>query len=71
MLLVCKGKALRSVLLKIHCMKYARIRVFTDPYKDPYSIRTESTVLSLYGRIRVNENPYSRIFYAEFIVEHC
>ena len=27
-------------------------------------IRTESTILSLYGRIRVSENPYSRIFYA-------
>ena len=24
----------------------------------------ESTILSLYGRIRVSENPYSHIFYA-------
>ena len=27
-------------------------------------IRTKSKILSLYGRIRVSENPYSRIFYA-------
>ena len=27
-------------------------------------IRTKSTILSLYGRIRVTENSYSRIFYA-------
>ena len=26
--------------------------------------RTESTILSLYGRIRISENPCSRIFYA-------
>ena len=25
-------------------------------------IRTEATILSIYGRIRVSENPYSRIF---------
>ena len=29
-----------------------------------FCIRTESTILSLYGRIRASENPYSRIFYA-------
>ena len=29
-------------------------------------ISTKSTILSLYGRIRVSENPYSRIFYAVF-----
>ena len=28
------------------------------------SIRTESAILSLYGRIRASENPYSHIFYA-------
>ena len=38
----------------LHYMKYARIRVFTNPYS-PDSV--------LYGRIRVSENPYSRIFY--------
>ena len=35
------------------------------PLTPVYSlIRTESTILSLDGRIRVSENPYSRIFYA-------
>ena len=29
-------------------------------------ISTKSTILSLYGRIRVSENPYSRIFCAVF-----
>ena len=29
-------------------------------------IGTKSTILSLHGRIRVSENPYSRIFYAVF-----
>ena len=24
-----------------------------------------STILSLYGKVRVSENPYSRIFYAD------
>ena len=28
-----------------------------------FRIKTESTILSLYGRIRVSENPYSPIFY--------
>ena len=36
---------------KIHGVKYARIRVFSDPY------------FLVYGKIRVRENPYSRIFY--------
>ena len=36
--------------LIIHCVKTARIRV--------------SVILSLYGEVRVSENPYSRIFYA-------
>ena len=40
----------------IHCIKYARIRVFTDI---SYRIRTES-----YGRIRGSGNPYSHIFFA-------
>ena len=35
------------------CIKYARLLIFTDPY---------SSILSLYGRIRVSEKPYSRIF---------
>ena len=34
-----------------HCMKYVRIRIFIDPYSP------------VYGRIRVSENPCSRIFY--------
>ena len=35
------------------CIKYARLLIFTDLY---------SSILSLYGRIRVSEKPYSRIF---------
>ena len=31
-------------------------------------IRTESTIVSLYGWIRVSENPYSHILYAAFEV---
>ena len=42
--------------LILHYIKYARIRVFTDPYF-PYKDR-------IYGKIRVGEKPYSRIFYA-------
>ena len=40
-----------------HYIKYARIRVFTDPYSP------------VYGRIRASENPYSRIFYATFVFD--
>ena len=36
---------------KIHGVKYARIRVFSNPY------------FPVYGKIQVRENPYSRIFY--------
>ena len=43
------------------CIKYARMRVFTDSYSQV------STILSLYGRIRVSENPCSHIFY---VVHH-
>ena len=32
-----------------------------------FRITTESTILSLYGRIQVSEKPYSRIFYAVYI----
>ena len=47
---------LESFLKDRHCIKYARIPVFTDPYSSVYSV--------LYGRIRVSENPCSHIFYA-------
>ena len=40
----------------LYCVKYARIKVFTDPYS------------SIYGIIRVSENPYSRIFYAMLVI---
>ena len=50
-----KVSCLMNVMYNIHCIKCARIRVFTDPH---------SPVLSLYGRARVSENPYSHIFYA-------
>ena len=40
---------------QIHCIKFAKIRFFSESY---------STILSLYGRIRDTENPFSRIFYA-------
>ena len=33
------------------------------------SIRTESRILSLYRKIRVTENPYSRILYSVFLTE--
>ena len=36
---------------KIHGVKYARIRVFSNPY------------FLVYGKMRVRENPYSGIFY--------
>ena len=36
---------------EIHGIKYARIRVFSNPY------------FLVYGKIRVRENPYSRRFY--------
>ena len=32
-------------------------------------VRTKSMILSLYGRIRVSENPYSRISYAAIVVK--
>ena len=32
-----------------------------------FRIRTKSTILSFYWRIRVTENPHSRIFYAEWL----
>ena len=35
----------------IHGVKYARIRVFSNPY------------FPVYGKMRVRENSYSRIFY--------
>ena len=34
-------------------------------------IRTNSTILSLYGRIRVSKKPYSCIFYAVFPPRNC
>ena len=46
----------------MHCMKCARIRVLTDPYSPV--LRTESMILSWYGRMWVSENPHSRIFCA-------
>ena len=36
---------------KIDDVKFARIRVFSNPY------------FAVYGKIRVRENPYPRIFY--------
>ena len=42
-----------------HCVKYARIRVFSDPY-----FLVLPTILSLDGKMRVGESPYSGIFYA-------
>ena len=40
---------------------------YTDFYCPVFSrIRTESTILSLNGRIGVSENPCTRIFYAVF-----
>ena len=47
-------------VIAIHYIKYARLRVFT-----------ESTILSLYGKIRVSENPYSHIFYVVILFHKC
>ena len=49
-----KVSCLMHVMYNVHCIKYARISAFTEPH---------SPVLSLYGRTRVSENPYSHIFY--------
>ena len=46
-----------------HCIKYARIRVFTNHH-------CPETILSLYGRILIRENPHSRIFYAVDAIEN-
>ena len=49
-----------------YCLKYARIQVFTDQYFywPVFSCkRTEPMILSLYGKMRVSDNPYPRIFY--------
>ena len=45
----------------MHCVKYAKIRVFSDPC---------TLVQSLYGDMRVRGNPFSDIFYAVSRTEH-
>ena len=45
----------------MHCVKYAKIRVFSDPC---------TFVQSLYGDMRVGGNPFSDIFYAVSRTEH-
>ena len=47
-------------------IKNARIRVFTDLHSLAYGQN-----LSLYGRMPINENPYSRIFYAVMSILKC
>ena len=37
-------------------------------FTDPYPPVTESAILSLYGRIRVSENPYSGIFITVLVI---
>ena len=49
-------------LSTLHCVKFVWIRVFSIPLFS--RIGTESSVLSLCGKIQVKENPYSGIFYA-------
>lgn len=43
--------------MSFHCPVFSRIR-------------TESTILSLHGRIRISENPYSCAFYAVVVSQH-
>ena len=47
-------KVLLPALQLVHCVKYARIQLFSN-------LDTECLILSLYGNIRVRENLYSRI----------
>ena len=46
----------------MHCVKYARIRVFADPCFPVYGQNQDDS--SLYGKIRVSKNSYSFTFYA-------
>lgn len=43
-----------------HCLKHARIRVFSDPYFLVFL----STILTWYGKIKIKEKPRFNIFYA-------
>ena len=55
-----------SVHFTFYCKICARIWVFTDSYSPVKGQKTKSTILFLYGRIRVSENLYFCIFYAMF-----
>ena len=68
--LIQARETLVSILQKITLLKEIalhKIYKYTDFYCPVFSrIRIESTILSFIGRIRVSENPYTRIFCAVF-----
>ena len=58
-----------------HCVKYSKIRTFSDPYFPVYrqnrvrifKIRENTDIiLSLYGKIQIRESPYFCIFQAVY-----
>ena len=54
-----------QVFGNIRGVKYVGILVSSDPYIFPY--KAESSILSLYRKIRVSESPYCHIFYAVMV----
>ena len=54
--------------LKTSLNKLSKNTVFHLPVHP--RIRTESAIMSLYGRIRVSEKPYSRVFHAVHITNN-
>ena len=64
---VGNGKAFGALLTDLSKVSLHRICENPGFYGRVFSrIRTESTILPLYGRIRVSETPYSRIFMRGF-----
>ena len=57
-----RNENIKNSYTRQHCIKYARIRVFTDP-QSPVQGQNLRFCPYTYGRIRVSENPYSCIFY--------
>ena len=49
------GLVLKVKIKPQRCVKHVRIRVFSDPHIP--SIKAKSTILYIYGKIRVRENP--------------
>ena len=57
-----RNENIKNSYTRQHCIKYARIRVFTNP-QSPVQGQNLRFCPYTYGRIRVSENPYSCIFY--------